>query len=251
MSWSHGHVACRNLWGFPWEFLSNWACLYKSHEVSVLQSLSYCQFETMAAYSIINIDIDTTGLLASEDQICRIFAFDNEVGHEHGQFSKFLMPTHSFPKEVSSLNGFSIEGGSLMLNGKERASVSQKKGFRALFQYIHGIGKCVLVSHNSRKFLAQFLVFGFKKYLGIAAEKLDEYGIKFADSLLIIKRSRLPGIENMQEPTIHQFLFPHRTPYQTPNARNDAIALHEILAKLKIGKGEIIENSFTATSIDI
>ena len=87
--------------------------------------------------------------------------------------------------------------------------------------------------------------------MGITAEELDEYGIKFADSLLIIKRCQLPGIENMKEPTIQHYLFPHRTPYQTPNARNDAIALHEILAKLKIGKGEIIENSFTATSINI
>ena len=53
----------------------------------------------------------------------------------------------------------------------------------------------------------------------------------------------------MKEPTIH--LFPEQKTYKTPNARNDAIALHEILAKLEVSNTMIIENSFSATDHDV
>lgn len=202
---------------------------------------------------VINIDIDTTGLVAGEDQICRIFAFDNEV--EVGAqnfFSKFLMPTCAFPKDVSALNGFSIEGESLLLGGDTVHSVSQEQGFHDLYEYIRGKGKCILISHNAKRFLAQFMVFGFKKYLNLNARELDDQGIKFADSYLMMKPMRdqwLPGIENLKEPTIHQYLFPDGKTYKTPNARNDAIALREILARLEMDRGMIARNSFSAMQL--
>ena len=86
------------------------------------------------------------------------------MGHEHDSFSRFLLPTCAFPQKVSSKNGFSIEGRSLMLNGKRDASISQEKGFQDLFDYIRSKGRCIMISHYSKRFLAQFLVFGVKMY---------------------------------------------------------------------------------------
>ena len=205
---------------------------------------------------IINIDIDTTGLNPRSDQICRIFAFNNEGGYVYGEeFSLYLMPTCPFNEEATRLNGFTIgENNGLLLCGEPVESVSQQEGFQCLYEYIltKGQGNCVLISHYAKGFLAPFLVNGFCKYLNLTAEKLDSIGLKFADSYLIIepKKDRwLPGIKNLKEPTIFEYLFPDKKTYKTPNARNDAIALNEILTKLKISSRKIVEHTFSSNAL--
>lgn len=205
---------------------------------------------------VINIDIDTTGLNVDKDQVCRIFAFDNDIGYEEDSFSIFMMPMCDFTVDASLRNKFTIEGGfadkTLLLRGKPVTSVSQEEGFREVYAYIRSKGKCTLISHCAKIFLAQFLVIGFKKYLNLSAEELDAAGIKFSDSYLMIKPKRhilLRGIENLKEPTIYQYLFPAKKRYKTPNARNDTIALRKILAKLEITSEMIRASSFLATEV--
>ncbi len=191
---------------------------------------------------IINIDIDTTGLNPAKDQICRIFAFNNEEGYSpETVFSIFLMPTCAFTEEAARLNGFKKEDGTLCHYGEEVEALTQEEGYQQLRDYITLIGKgnCILISHNAKGFLAPFLVNGFKKYL--SAEDLSGR-IRFADSLPIIKIYRSTLLARVKKlATIHNCLFPNKKTYNTPNARNDAIALNEILSELKVGRDEIIK----------
>lgn len=195
---------------------------------------------------VINVDIDTTGFYAC-DEMCRIYAFDNDKGLSEELFSIFLMPNVSFMPKASEKNKFTKVDSTLLYDGEEIADCkTQEEGLQLFLDFINmvkGERNAILISYSARDCLAKFVVYGFRKYLKLSAKDLK---IQFADPYLMLKsRKHEFGCENMRLRTIYKHLFGEGHDY--PNAERDSIALHQILKKLEIGRDEIIANSFTAT----
>lgn len=207
---------------------------------------------------VINIDIDTTGLPPVKyHDICRIVAFDNEEGFTDDNFSLFVMPECEISEEVSELNKITVResqrGRQLLFNGRCVEAIEQKDALRRLYRYILAMrrgGQCVLISHYSEKFLCPFLLNGFLKHLNISPAKIDEKGIKFADSWSMMRRF-VPDQKSLALLAVYKSLFPEEKPYATPNAENDCKALKAVLDKLKIDTSQITAQSFRATDVDI
>ena len=208
---------------------------------------------------IINVDIDTTGLFSSRNhQICRIVAFNNEDGYTEDAFSLFLMPTCKFDEMGSKLNKFIIEGNNLLFNGElVKSPAEQRKGLQDFYDYITESGQrgCYLMSYYAEGFLAPIITEAFGKHLGYTPEDMEANGIKFIDPYKMMIKKRdvwFPGIRNLKLPTVHEFLFPNEKTYKTPNAKNDAIALYEVLAERKVKQRKMIAKySFSATEVEI
>lgn len=198
---------------------------------------------------VINVDIDTTGLDATKDEICRMHAFDNDQGPLSKSFSIYLMPNVEFTPEASRLNKFKKMGSSLLYNGEEVPCKTQIEGlkfFKNFILKVKGERKAVIISYNAKEFLAKFVVHGFSKYLKLPAEELDDLKIEFADPYLMLEPSRLElrGCKNLRLRTIYKHLFGEG--HNDPDAERDSIALHQVLKKLEIGRDQIIKNSFAA-----
>ena len=199
-----------------------------------------------------NVDIDTTGFGPEDHDICRIVAFDNAIGYSgtHSDFSVFVMPNRRFSPEASRLNKFTMSEGQLLFEGIPVKVLSQEDALQRFYDYISG-GESLLVSYNSKKFLAPFLIQKFEEYLKIHPSQLS--GIRFADPYLMINKRREEFVpckmENLKLPTVHKYFFPDREPYSTPNAENDSKALREVMSKLNITDEVLVENSFAATDV--
>ena len=207
---------------------------------------------SLNAVKVINVDIDTTGLKPKDQDICRIVAFDNAIGYTgtDSDFSVFVMPNRRFTAEASRLNKFTMSEGQLLFEERPVETLSQEDALQRFYDYISG-GESLLVSYNSKKFLAPFLIQKFEEYLKIHPSQLS--GIRFADPYLMINKRREEFVpckmENLKLPTVHKYFFPDREPYSTPNAENDSKALREVMSKLNITDEVLVENSFAATDV--
>ena len=110
---------------------------------------------SLDAVKVINVDIDTTGLEPEDHDICRIVAFDNAIGYSDSAFSVFVMPNCSFNPKASRLNMFTMWEGQLLFEGRPVEALSQEDALQRFYDYISE-GKYLLVSYNSKKFLAPF-----------------------------------------------------------------------------------------------
>ena len=192
---------------------------------------------SLDAVKVINVDIDTTGFGPKDHDICRIVAFDNAIGYSgtHSDFSVFVVPNRRFSPEASRLNKFTMSEGQLLFEGRPVEALSQEDALQRIYDYISE-ERSILVSYCSKDFVAPFLIHKFEEYLKIHLSQLSN--IQFADPYLMLDESReefVPSkMKNLKLPTVHNYFFPNREPYSTPNAKNDSKALREVMSKLNI-----------------
>ena len=145
---------------------------------------------------VVLFDLETTGLLKDDPDICQIAAWT--MG-EPEVWSKYLIPQKNIDDGASRINNLKVEkdkqGKDILTKyGKPVKAEQYEAGIYRFYQHLHELRKqtnpnsrIILIAHNAKKFDVPVLLNALEK-INVTREHLTKLNICFADSFLIIKK---------------------------------------------------------------
>ena len=214
-------------------------------------------YDSRETYKLLIFDLETTGL-KRDAEICQIAAVGGKV--DDPLWMKYILPDSDINPSASAVNGLTVA-----VRGKERRllkyrspvdTVSFEEAMSSFLAFLKAqaatASNTILVAHNAVEFDIPVLLNSLRRY-GITANELEEQGIGFADSRLLIrplKRTGHPSLSCSRESlgSVYQCLFGED--FQRHDAANDSVALRRVLfmSPLDITLEQILAHSFTAAS---
>ena len=214
-------------------------------------------YDSQKTYKLLVFDLETTGL-ARDAEICQLAAVGSKV--DDPLWMKYILPNSYINPSASVVNGLTVA-----VRGKERRllkdgspvdTVSCEEATSSFLAFLKAqaatASNTILVGHNAALFDVPIFLNSLHRY-GITANELEEQGIGFADSRLLIrslKRTGHPSLSCSRESlgSVYQCLFGED--FQRHDAVNDCLALRRVLfmSPLDITLEQILAHSFTAAS---
>ena len=145
---------------------------------------------------VVLFDLETTGLLKHNPDICQIAAWAMEKPEV---WSRYLIPQKNVSDGASRINNLKVEKDKdgqdiLTKHGKPVKAEQYETGMYQFYQHLCELRKqtdpnsrIILIAHNGKKFDAPVLINALEK-INVTREHLMELNICFADSLLIIDK---------------------------------------------------------------
>ena len=136
-----------------------------------------------ALHDFVVLDIETTGLNKTDDQVIQVAAVKYEHDKETGSLNEYLDPIISIPPQITRLTGIT----NAMVQGQPTLS----EFLPTLDQFV---GNLPVVGHNINRFDIPFL----------AAHGWDRTDFYALDTLPLARR-KLPGLKNYKLPTLKKY----------------------------------------------
>ena len=223
---------------------------------------------------VVLFDLETTGLLKNDPDICQIAA---QVMEEPKVWSRYLIPQKNIDDGASRINNLKVEkdkhGQDILTKyGKPVEAEQYEAGMQQFYQHLCELreqtdpnSRIILTAHNGKKFDAPVLLNALGK-IKVTREDLMKLNICFADSLLIIEKIEKENplvflnIEETDSPrkkpkvskslrSLYKRFFDKD--FSAHDAIEDVDAMRQVLfeSPLAITKETICNNTFTAFEV--
>ena len=223
---------------------------------------------------VVLFDLETTGLLEDDPDICQIAAWAME---EPEVWSKYLIPQKNINDGASRINKLKVEkdrqGKDILTKyGIPVKAEQYEAGIYQFYQHLHELRKqtnpnsrIILIAHNGKKFDVPVLLNALEK-INVTREHLTKLNIFFADSLLIIEKIEkenplvFMNIEETDSPrkkpkvskalsSLYKRFFGEN--YSAHDAIEDVKAMRQVLFESPLGvtKETIYNNTFSAFEV--
>ena len=222
---------------------------------------------------VVLFDLETTGLLKDDPDICQIAAWTME---EPEVWSKYLIPQKNIDDDASRINNLKVEkdeqGKDILTKyGVPVKAEQYEAGMYQFYQHLHELkrtnpnSRIILIAHNGKKFDAPVLLNALEK-INVTREHLTKLNIFFADSLLIIDKIEkenplvFMNIEETDSPrkqpkvskalsSLYKRFF--GKDFSAHDAIEDVKAMRQVLFESPLGvtKETICNNTFSASEV--
>ena len=228
--------------------------------LTVRPNTEHIIYDSRKTYKLLVFDLETTGL-PKDSEVCQLAAVYIKAGDP--PWMKYILPDSYVDPFASAINGLRVavigEERRLLKNGNPVNTVSFEEAMSSFIAFLKAqaatASNTILVGHNATLFDVPIFLNSLHRY-GATATELEEDGIGFADSRLVLEWLQKKGHPSLSVEgrlslslsSVHRHLFGED--FQSHDALSDCLALRRILSasSLNITLEEILAHSFTAVS---